>query len=51
MQHQDELPTGFGLRGVKERLELVNGRLMIQSQPNLGTQLHITVAKMSTFAG
>ncbi|NOK64266.1 MAG: hypothetical protein GFH25_541320n6 [Chloroflexi bacterium AL-N10] len=51
MQHQDELPTGFGLRGVKERLELVNGRLVIQSQPNLGTQLHITVAKMSTFAG
>ncbi|MEM8535019.1 MAG: sensor histidine kinase [Chloroflexota bacterium] len=51
IQHQDAPPKGFGLRGVKERLELVNGRLLIQSQPNLGTQLHITIAKMSTFAG
>lgn len=51
MQHTDALPKGFGLRGVKERLELVNGRLLIQSHPNLGTELHITIVHMGTFAG
>ena|GEM_PF-3667322 len=37
--------NGFGLRGLKERLELVGGHMTIDSIPNQGTELYIVVPK------
>jgi signal transduction histidine kinase len=36
---------GFGLRGIRERLELVSGRLVIDSRPNGGTHLTVTIPR------
>jgi signal transduction histidine kinase len=36
---------GFGLRGIRERLELVSGRLVIDSAPNGGTHLTVTIPR------
>ncbi len=35
----------YGLRGVRERLELIGGRLDVQSSPDAGTELRIVVPK------
>lgn len=35
----------FGLRGIRERLELVRGRLVLNSSPHQGTELVITVPR------
>ncbi len=34
---------GFGLRGMRERLELVGGTLTVESAPGAGTRLIATV--------
>ncbi len=34
---------GYGLLGLKERIELTNGRLEIKSRPNEGFQLEIEI--------
>lgn len=39
----DRLKGGFGLEGIRERVELVSGRLAIQSAPGKGTTLSITL--------
>ena len=33
----------FGLAGLAERVELVNGMFMVHSQPNVGTEISITI--------
>ncbi|MCI0730921.1 MAG: sensor histidine kinase [Chloroflexi bacterium] len=35
----------FGLQGVRERLELVGGTMTVESSPNGGTQLSVTIPK------
>jgi signal transduction histidine kinase len=43
---------GLGLISMKERLELVGGKLSIESQPQLGTTIHARVAlSLGKFAG
>jgi signal transduction histidine kinase len=37
--------NGFGLRGLHERLELVGGQMNLQSNPNQGTELYVTIPK------
>lgn len=39
------LNAGYGLRGLRERLELVRGRLLIHSQPGEGSEIIVTVPK------
>lgn len=39
----DRLKGGFGIQGIRERLELVSGSLDIQSSPGKGTKLHIEI--------
>jgi two-component system sensor histidine kinase DegS len=39
----DKLKGGFGLQGIKERLELVRGDLAIRSEAGKGTSLHIEI--------
>ena len=36
---------GFGIQGLQERLELVRGQMKINSDPQLGTELTVTVPK------
>ena len=36
---------GFGLQGLQERLELIRGQMNISSDPQLGTELTVTVPK------
>ncbi len=40
-----QLNAGYGLRGLRERLELVRGRLLIHSQPGEGSEIIVTVPK------
>jgi PAS domain S-box-containing protein len=40
---RDSIPQGLGLVNIKERTRLVNGTLSIESQPNQGTTLNVTV--------
>jgi signal transduction histidine kinase len=35
----------YGLRGMRERLELLGGTLHVESRPNHGTQLHIAIPR------
>jgi signal transduction histidine kinase len=35
--------SGFGLQGIEERVQLLNGRFEIHSQPNQGTQIQIVI--------
>lgn len=35
--------SGFGLKGIEERVQSLNGRLEIYSQPNQGTQIQIVI--------
>jgi signal transduction histidine kinase len=44
-QTSSSQPQAFGLRGIRERLELVRGSMTIQSTPKQGTVLTITVPK------
>ena len=39
----DRLRGGFGIQGIRERLELVSGSLDIQSAPGKGTKLHLEI--------
>jgi signal transduction histidine kinase len=39
---------GFGLQGIRERIELVSGRMSLHSKPQQGTELSITVPKKPT---
>lgn len=39
----DRLKGGFGVEGIRERLELIRGGLTIQSAPGKGTALHIEI--------
>lgn len=39
----DKLKGGFGIQGIRERLELVGGSLDIRSAPGHGTSLHIRI--------
>jgi signal transduction histidine kinase len=40
---KDEYAQGYGLRGVEERLELIGGKLQIESAPGQGTTLLVRV--------
>jgi len=40
---QDTNRTGFGLQGIRERVELVSGQVSLHSEPQQGTELFITV--------
>lgn len=44
-QPLDPAHQGFGLRGIRERVELVSGRMVITSAPGQGAELAITVPK------
>lgn len=37
--------SGFGLRGLQERIEMLRGRLIIQSSPNQGTVLVVEIPR------
>lgn len=37
--------SGFGLRGIKERVQILNGQLTINSTPDLGTRIYITIPR------
>lgn len=39
----DKLKGGFGIQGIRERVELVRGSMDIQSAPEKGTSLHINI--------
>lgn len=41
---------GFGLQGLRERLQLIGGQFNVESQPGLGTRLIATLAKKSHLA-
>jgi signal transduction histidine kinase len=36
-------PTGFGLSGMRERAELLGGRLELTSSPGRGTTVRLTI--------
>ncbi|MEM7343359.1 MAG: sensor histidine kinase [Chloroflexota bacterium] len=38
-----EKQSGFGLRGIRERVELVNGTMNIEGRPNEGTVLQLSI--------
>lgn len=38
----------FGLQGIRERIELVSGQMSLQSKPQQGTELSVTVPKNPT---
>jgi signal transduction histidine kinase len=40
---EDEAQESLGIRGMKERANLIGGELQITSQSGQGTQLHLTV--------
>ncbi len=42
---QPEREGGYGLQGVRERLEMVGGTLRVESKPGQGTSLHATIPK------
>jgi signal transduction histidine kinase len=44
----DRPSTGFGLQGMQERVELINGTLEIQTAPRQGTQLLVQVPLRSS---
>ncbi len=37
----NQKPTGFGLRSMDERIDLINGDLSIESEPGVGTQIKV----------
>lgn len=39
----DKTATGYGLKGIRERSQLLGGQLIVESQPGQGTQLQLTV--------
>lgn len=39
----DRLKGGFGIEGIRERVELIRGSMTIQSTPGRGTNLHIDI--------
>jgi signal transduction histidine kinase len=43
--NQSQVQPGFGLRGIRERIEMARGRLALQTEPQHGTRLTITVPK------
>lgn len=45
--------TSYGLRGIRERVELVQGKIILNSQDHQGTTLEITIPKnpLKTMAG
>lgn len=45
MIEQTQMNNHYGLRGIRERLELVQGLLKLESSPNQGTSLFVTVPK------
>ncbi|NJO07796.1 MAG: sensor histidine kinase [Chloroflexaceae bacterium] len=42
---QDLQEMGMGWRGLRERLELISGRLDIESRPSQGTTLHVHISR------
>jgi signal transduction histidine kinase len=38
-------PTGFGLRGMQERVQMLGGNLKIDSSPNQGTEIEVWVPR------
>jgi two-component system, NarL family, sensor histidine kinase DesK len=49
--HEKAVKSGNGLFGMRQRLELVNGTLQIQCEPQKGTKLTISVPKVVTGKG
>jgi signal transduction histidine kinase len=41
--HLDQAPTGFGIRSMNERAQLIGGQITIDSAPNQGTHIHLSV--------
>ncbi|MCL6560306.1 MAG: GAF domain-containing sensor histidine kinase [Firmicutes bacterium] len=46
---EEKLRGGFGLEGIRERVELVQGRLDIYSAPGKGTRIEITIPRKQSF--
>jgi hypothetical protein len=46
-----QIPTGFGLRGIRERSESVGGRLSIMSKPHQGCRIRMTIPMMQEAGG
>jgi len=46
LERSNPAQPGFGLRGIRERIEMARGRLALQSGPQQGTQLTVTVPKL-----
>ena len=38
----DDHPTGLGLRSMRERIELIEGEIIIDSQQSKGTLINVT---------
>jgi signal transduction histidine kinase len=41
----DQSYTGFGLRGMQERVQLLGGQIKIHTAPHQGTAIHITIPR------
>jgi signal transduction histidine kinase len=39
----DEQHSGFGIRGMRERIESMNGTVAISAQPNQGTHINVSI--------
>ena len=45
LQQKAGTQEGYGLRGIRERIELVGGNLQLESQAGRGTRLSVTVTR------
>ncbi len=48
LEQPEEKRQGFGLQGIRERIELVSGQMSLRSKPQHGTELAITVPQNPT---
>jgi signal transduction histidine kinase len=48
LNHAAQEHQGFGLQGIRERIELVSGQMSLKSRPKQGTELSVTVPKNPT---
>jgi signal transduction histidine kinase len=48
LDQPEQKRQGFGLQGIRERIELVSGQMSLKSQPKHGTELSVTVPKNPT---
>src|SRR5262249_3405936 len=46
----EERPGHFGLRGMRERAELIGGRLAVGGKPGVGTEVDLKVPAVAAYA-